>query len=84
MRSQLTNYDPDKDKASSGPKIAQDLVATYCMAAYSIRAWFNYDPTGESQREKPEDLSIMEQAFGGREIRLSIPERQIRLTRSSE
>jgi hypothetical protein len=83
MRSQLTNYDPDKDKASSGPKIAQDLVAAYCMAAHSIRAWFNYDPTGENKTEESDRIEIFEQAFG-RETRLSTAEREFRIARVGE
>lgn len=43
MRSQLSNYDPEKDRANE-PKFPQDLVATFCMAAYAIRAWFAIDP----------------------------------------
>jgi hypothetical protein len=52
MRSQLTNYDPEKDRIHN-PKIAQDLVATYCMAAHSIRAWFAFDP--EEYRKQQAD-----------------------------
>jgi len=62
MRSQLTNYDPEKDRIHN-PKIAQDLVATYCMSSYAIRVWFAFDPeeyyqaqTGEpSEPFNPED-----------------------------
>lgn len=39
FRSQLSNYDPEKDK-----KIAQDIVATIGMAAHAIRTWFHVDP----------------------------------------
>ena len=39
IRSQLTNYDLENDK-----KIAQDIVATFAMAAHSIRAWFYVSP----------------------------------------
>lgn len=39
IRSQLTNYDPERDK-----KIAQDIVATMSMGAYAIRIWFHVDP----------------------------------------
>lgn len=43
IRSQLTNYDPEKDR---GPnvKIAQDIVATMSMSAHAIRIWFHVDP----------------------------------------
>jgi len=39
IRSQLTNYDPEKDK-----RIAQDIVATMGMSAHAIRTWFHVDP----------------------------------------
>lgn len=39
IRSQLSNYDPEKDK-----KIAQDIVATIGMSAHGIRTWFHIDP----------------------------------------
>lgn len=39
FRSQLSNYDPEKDR-----KIAQDIVATIGMAAHAIRTWFHVDP----------------------------------------
>jgi len=44
MRSQLTNYDPDKDRATTGPKLTQDLVAAFAMSTFAIRAWFSFDP----------------------------------------
>jgi hypothetical protein len=40
LRSQLTNYDIEKDKSDATSKIAQDLVSTYCMSAYLIRDLF--------------------------------------------
>lgn len=43
MRSQLSNYDPEKDN-TAGNKIAQDLVATYCMSAFAVQSWFRIDP----------------------------------------
>jgi len=39
IRSQLTNYDPERDK-----KIAQDIVATLSMSAHGIRTWFHVSP----------------------------------------
>lgn len=44
MRSQLSNYDPERDN-TAGTKIAQDLVATYCMSAYAVQTWFHIDPS---------------------------------------
>jgi hypothetical protein len=43
MRSQLSNYDPEKDRGSSA-KIAQDIVAAFAMSAHGIRVWFHVDP----------------------------------------
>jgi hypothetical protein len=39
IRSQLSNYDPEKDR-----KIAQDIVATLSMSAHGIRTWFHVTP----------------------------------------
>jgi hypothetical protein len=46
IRSQLTNYDPARDK-----NIAQDLVATIAMSAFLIRIYFNVDLTEIAYRE---------------------------------
>lgn len=43
LRSQLANYDQEKDKTDGTSKIAQDLVATFCMSAFSIRDLFVYE-----------------------------------------
>lgn len=43
IRSQLANYDPEKDRGVIS-KIVQDIVATMSMAAYAIRIWFHVDP----------------------------------------
>ena len=74
MRSQLTNYDPEKDRAQK-PKIAQDLVATYCMAAWQVRFQFSVDlqnPTAETDAEDPD---IRNQIIG-REARLPRDDRE--------
>lgn len=39
IRSQLTNYDPERDR-----KIAQDIVATMSMSAHGIRTTFHVSP----------------------------------------
>jgi hypothetical protein len=39
IRSQLSNYDPEKDR-----KIAQDIVATFAMSCHGIRGYFHVDP----------------------------------------
>ena len=39
IRSQLSNYDPEKDR-----KIAQDVVATFGMSCHGIRGYFHVDP----------------------------------------
>lgn len=48
IRSQLQNYDPDKDRV-----IAQDIVATLCMSAHCIRVMFhvNLDENREEDRQ---------------------------------
>lgn len=43
IRSQLGNYDPEKDRGSL-PKISQDIVATLAMSAHAIRIWFHVSP----------------------------------------
>jgi hypothetical protein len=47
LSSQLKNYDPIKDR-NPNSKLAQDLVATFSMAAYSIRAFYGIDLTENS------------------------------------
>ena len=42
IRSQLTNYEPLKDKAGQ-PKIPQDIVSTFAMAAHMMRIYFNVE-----------------------------------------
>lgn len=42
IRSQLSNYDPEKD--TKGGKLAQDIVAVMAMSAHVIRGLFNVDP----------------------------------------
>lgn len=39
IRAQLANYDPSKDKAGM-PKIPQDIVAAFSMAAFAVRSHF--------------------------------------------
>jgi hypothetical protein len=55
LRSQLTNYDPAKDRVDM-PKIPQDLVATLCMAAHAIRVWFHVST--EDMVRKQEALPV--------------------------
>lgn len=42
IRSQLSNYDPEKD--GKGSNLPQDIVAAMAMAAHTIRGLFNVDP----------------------------------------
>jgi hypothetical protein len=42
IRSQLSNYDPEKDGKTSN--LPQDIVATLGMSAHTIRGLFNVDP----------------------------------------
>jgi hypothetical protein len=74
MRSQLTNYDPEKDR-SGGPKIAQDLVATFCMAAWQIRYQFSIDLQNPLEKGNTEDPEFMDQVIG-REARLARDDRE--------
>jgi hypothetical protein len=78
MRSQLTNYDPEKDVAGK-PKIPQDLVCGYCISAYSVQAWFHIDPSSVNKGKTEEDPSVLEQIIG-RENRL--PERDLTYARA--
>lgn len=55
MRSQLTNYDPTKDKTGE-TKIPQDLVAAFCMSAYVFRVWFSVDDKEFAAKDRPEAL----------------------------
>lgn len=48
IRSQLINYDPAKDKAGL-PKIAQDIVSVFSMAAYIIRVYYRIEASHNDQ-----------------------------------
>jgi hypothetical protein len=80
MRSQLTNYDPEKDKAG-GPKISQDLVAAYCMAAWAIRAHFRINPKDFSKEGANPSVSPFDN-YPDRATRLSLDARTLRAARS--
>lgn len=67
MRSQLSNYDPEKDN-TTGTKIAQDLVATYCMSGFAVQSWFRVDPQKLGPQKPGEGLALAE-AHSGRETR---------------
>jgi hypothetical protein len=58
IRSQLSNYDPEKDKSSSTSKITQDIVATLCMGCHAVRVYFAYDPSTANQNESDEDAEL--------------------------
>lgn len=79
MRSQLSNYDPEKDRVNE-PKIPQDLVATFCMAAYAIRAWFVFDPRDALSKGHGETADTDDQ-LAVRVARSSSAEREIRAGR---
>lgn len=81
MRSQLSNYDPEKDRSDATSKIPQDLVATTCMAAHSIRQWFAFDPNlllQKAQNQYHEQFGEMVE----RQARLSGDGRSIRSGRA--
>jgi hypothetical protein len=63
MRSQLTNYDPEKD-VSGKPKIPQDLVCTYCISAYSVQSWFHIDPASVARPTAKANPAFVEQILG--------------------
>lgn len=78
LRSQLTNYDPERDK-----KIAQDLVATLSMSAYAIRGYFNVDVESLVHNKKfdSEAIEIYERRLFNRDQRSphrDIPYPQVR------
>lgn len=74
MRSQLSNYDPERDN-TSGTKIAQDLVATYCMSAFAVQSWFRIDPKEVATKKKDVELE-MAVSHSGREARLPVGVRE--------
>jgi hypothetical protein len=63
--SQLQNYDPQKDKGQLS-KIAQDILVTLAMAAFTIRAKYGDLPTGEGEEE---NVSSEQAEFNRRSIR---------------
>jgi hypothetical protein len=74
MRSQLSNYDPAKDRAGV-PKIPQDIVCCFSMGSFVIRKWFYVnlkDEEDEDQDSKGHDLRP------GRTARLSFSSRSQR------
>ena len=76
IRSQMSNYDPEKDKTYATSKLTQDIVATFCMGAYAVRAYFAYDPAAEAEKEGAEDNeSFTDEDF--RSQRLSVEDRDI-------
>lgn len=70
MRSQLTNYDPAKDRSDATSKIPQDLVATFCMSAYAIRTWFHLDPSSAGTSSEKENIDEDDKRLA-REARLT-------------
>jgi hypothetical protein len=76
MRSQLSNYDPDKD-SGNGTKIPQDLVAAYCMSGYAVQVWFHIDPSRLVQKPEEKDVQKAEELFG-RAVRSPVVAREQR------
>ena len=74
MRSQLTNYDPERDR-----KIAQDIVATFAMSCHGIRGYFHVDP-----QELLEKAAVHTLATDSRYRRLSNAARSRRTPRGTE
>jgi hypothetical protein len=73
IRSQLTNYDPDKDRVDQ-PKIAQDIVATLCMSAYAIRSYFQINPADYMQGNA-DNIVIETNLLADRSQRLAVSDR---------
>ena len=55
LRSQLSNYDPAKDRQGQ-PKIPQDLVCMLSMMSFVVRKWFYVDLKDEDQDSKEYDF----------------------------
>jgi len=68
IRSQLTNYDPSKDRTGE-PKISQDLVAAFAMSSHTIRALFHLSTADFGTKNDTKDDELT-QAYLGRSIRL--------------
>lgn len=73
IRSQLTNYEPDKDRVDM-PKIPQDIVATLCMSSFAIRAYFSINP-GDYMAAKVDPLTYEAYWLANRDQRLPTVER---------
>lgn len=76
IRSQLTNYDPAKDRIGE-PKISQDIVAAFAMSAHVIRALFHITPSDFAHKGDEQDDDLLE-AYADRSIRLGAEERNSR------
>jgi len=81
MRSQLSNYDPEKDN-TNGTKIPQDLVATYCMSSYAVQVWFHIDPSKVVSKSKKEVVQGHEES-SIRAVRQPVSARTARTPRPS-
>jgi hypothetical protein len=79
IRSQLTNYEPEKDRAGMA-KISQDIVATFCMSAWAIRAWFSIGPEESVPAEIRERPEFVDQIIS-RESRLAREDRSLAINR---
>jgi len=58
IRSQLTNYDPEKDTNAAKNKLTQDIVATLCMSAWAVRILFHYEPESQTQESTDQSLTL--------------------------
>jgi len=64
IRSQLSNYDPARDK-----NIAQDIVVTLAMSAYVLRAYFDVDINLIDSSRKQSELDLEEAVAARRQER---------------
>jgi len=78
IRSQLSNYDPEKDGKTSN--LPQDIVATMGMSAHTIRGLFNVDPADFIHEILPAD----QEALGRDANRRTEEERSKRNTAARE
>lgn len=79
MRSQLSNYDPTKDQGTK-PLLAQDLVASFCMASAIVQDLFRVDPKGLVPAEKAPNVEVSDPVLG-RTARLASDDRALAVSR---
>lgn len=79
IRSQLTNYDREKD-TSGMPKFPQDIVSAFCMSTYALRALFPFDIKSRDPKETGTVVDFND-LLSGRDSRLASVDRELREAR---